>query len=122
MIPDSVTSIDSYAFYDCSSLASITIPEGVTSIGSYAFYDCSSLTSITIPDSVTSIGPSAFYNCSSITNVYYKGNVTEWKRLSISSNNDSLTNATIYFYSETEPTESGNYWHYDSSGSIEIWS
>ena len=35
----------------------------VTSIGYVAFYECSSLTSITIPNSVTSIGESAFYCC-----------------------------------------------------------
>ena len=51
------------AFYDCSSLTSVTIPNSVTSIGDYAFYDCSSLTSITIPNSVTSIGDNAFYGC-----------------------------------------------------------
>lgn len=35
---------------------SYIIPDGVTSIGDYAFYDCYSLTSIMIPGSVTSIG------------------------------------------------------------------
>ena len=59
----SVTSIGNYAFYNCSSLTSITIPEGVTSIGYYAFYCCSSLASITIPESVTSIGSETFYCC-----------------------------------------------------------
>ncbi|MBQ7914152.1 MAG: leucine-rich repeat protein, partial [Clostridia bacterium] len=49
-IQDGVTSICSYAFYDCSSLASITIPDGVTSIGEYAFRYCSSLTSVYITD------------------------------------------------------------------------
>ena len=39
----SVTSIGNYAFYNCSSLTTITIPEGVTSIGNEAFYGCSSL-------------------------------------------------------------------------------
>ena len=62
-IPDSVTSIGHYAFYNCSLLTSIIIPDSVTSIGEYAFYRCSSLTSITIPDSVTSIGNTAFFGC-----------------------------------------------------------
>lgn len=44
------------------TIASIVIPSDVTTIGSYAFYDCSSLTSVTIPNSVTSIGGSAFSN------------------------------------------------------------
>ena len=55
IIPDSVTSINSQAFEDCSGLTSISIPDSVTSIGNNAFFGCSSLTSISIPDSVTSI-------------------------------------------------------------------
>ena len=46
------------AFPDC--LKSVIIPNSVTSIGSYAFYNCSVLTSITIPNSLTSIERSAF--------------------------------------------------------------
>ena len=49
VIPDSVTSINSYAFRDCTSLTSIEIPASVTSIGSSAFYGCTSLESITLP-------------------------------------------------------------------------
>uniref|UniRef100_UPI0040478C8A leucine-rich repeat domain-containing protein n=1 Tax=Limnohabitans sp. TaxID=1907725 RepID=UPI0040478C8A len=68
-IPNGVTSIVDYAFYNCSNLTSITIPDSVTSIGIYAFSDCSNLTSITIPDSVTSIGQRVFYNCTSLTSI-----------------------------------------------------
>lgn len=57
----SVTSIGSYAFYQCSGLTSVTIPNSVTSIGESAFEACSALTSMTIPNGVTSIGSSAFY-------------------------------------------------------------
>ncbi len=75
-IPDSVTSIGNYAFYDCSCLTSITIPDSVTSIGTGAFYDCSGLTSITIPDGVKSIGNDAFSNCSCLTSITIPNSVT----------------------------------------------
>lgn len=41
----------------------ITIPDSVTSIDDWAFWGCKELTSITIPDSVTSIGAGAFQGC-----------------------------------------------------------
>lgn len=41
-------------------MTSIKIPNKVTSIGCYAFYDCSNLDNITIPDTVTEIGKYAF--------------------------------------------------------------
>jgi len=47
IIPNDVTSINSYAFYGCSGLTSVTIPNSVTSIGNYAFSRCSGLKSIT---------------------------------------------------------------------------
>ncbi len=68
-IPDSVTSIGEYAFYDCTGLTSITIPGSVTSISSSAFRGCTGLTSITIPDSVTSIGGAAFRGCTSLNSI-----------------------------------------------------
>ena len=118
-IGNSVTSIGSYAFYNCDSLTSVTIGNSVTSIGSYAFYDCGSLTSVTIPDSVTSIGSYAFAYCYSLR-VYYMGNTEQWSEIAISSSNYYLTNATRYYYNETEPTEEGNYWHY-VDGVVTIW-
>ena len=76
VIGDSVTSIGDYAFYDCSSLTSVTIGNSVTSIGGSAFYHCSSLTSVTIGNSLTSIGDYAFYDCSSLTSVTIPNSVT----------------------------------------------
>ena len=112
-IPDSVTSIGYDAFSGCDSLESIEIPGNVTSIGDSVFSDCRSLTSITIPDSVTSIGDFAFLWCTSLTTVYYGGTATEWDAITIGSENSCLTDATRYYYSETQPTEEGNWWHYE---------
>ena len=47
VIPEDVTSIDAWAFYNLDNLTTINIPECVTSIGECAFENCSSLTSIT---------------------------------------------------------------------------
>ena len=76
VLGDCVTSIGEYAFSGCDSLTSIVIGDNVTSIGYDAFYNCSSLTSITIPNSVTSIGDYAFYNCSSLTSITIPKSVT----------------------------------------------
>ena len=81
-IPDSVTSIGNQVFCNCSSLASITIGGGLTSISEGAFEKCSSLTSIVIPDGVTSIGGAAFSGCSSLTNITIPDSVTSIKSIS----------------------------------------
>ena len=64
-----LTSISSYAFYNCSNLSGyLYIPNSVTTIGSCAFSGCSGLTgSLTIPNSVASIGYAAFSGCSGLT-------------------------------------------------------
>ena len=69
VVENGVTSIDEYAFEDCSNLSSITIPEGVTYIGEGAFYDCTSLSNITIPNSVTNINDYVFYGCTSLSSI-----------------------------------------------------
>ena len=75
-IGESVETIPPCAFYDCTSLTSVTIENGVTTIGWGAFEDCTSLTSITIPDSVTTIGRDAFRNCTSLTSIIIPDSVT----------------------------------------------
>ncbi len=100
-IPDSVTTIYSYAFYNCDSLTEIFIPDSVVSIGCFAFWNCTSLTEITIPDSVTEIGYLAFDGCTSLTEIYIPDSVVSvgWNpfvrcsnlsRISISPNHPTL--------------------------------
>ena len=120
VIPDSVVSIGDGAFAWCDNLTSVIIGNSVTSIGYGAFYKCNSLTSVTIGNSVTSIGVVAFEGCNSLITVYYQGTAEEWTNISIVSSNTNLTNATRYYYSETQPTTAGNYWHY-VDGKVTVW-
>ena len=134
-IPDSVTGIYENAFEDCTSLRSVNIPNGVSLISEAVFYNCSSLETITIPASVGTIDieafghckslnniiigrgvqeicGSAFNDCTALENVFYLGTETEWNTITIADGNECLTNATIYFYSNTKPTGVGNFWHF----------
>ena len=75
-IPNGAMSVIAYAFYNCYSLASITIPNGVTSVGDYSFNNCYSLASIIIPNGAGSIGYRTFYNCYSLASITIPNGVT----------------------------------------------
>ena len=76
VIPESITSINDYAFYGCTNLTSITIPDSVASIGTEAFCGCTSLISMAIGNSVTLIDYGAFKNCTSIASIALPDSVT----------------------------------------------
>ena len=63
-----VTTIGNSAFSYCSRLTDIKIPNGVTSIEDYAFYDCG-ITNIELSKSVISIGNDSFTNCCDLINI-----------------------------------------------------
>ena len=95
-IPETITTIGIYAFYNCSNLTSINFRDNsqLATIKDYTFNSCSSLTSITIPESVTSIGQCAFQFCSSLTSITIPSRVTSIDEFAFS-RCDSLTSITI---------------------------
>ena len=117
-IPDSVTTIGDGAFRDCNNLTSATIGNSVTTIGNSAFSSCSSLTSIVIPDSVTTIGDSAFSWCTNLSIIFYKGSAESWDDITFGEY--ALSGGKVYYFTETEPTDDGNYWHYDTDGKTPV--
>lgn len=68
-IPSSVLSIGSSAFYNCTSLNSVTIAEGCEVINESAFFGCSALLLISIPSTVKRIEKLAFGDCTSLASV-----------------------------------------------------
>ncbi len=62
-----------YLFDYCDKISGIDIPDSITNIYGYAFYNrsgLSSLNSIIIPDSVIDVGYGIFKDCSKLTKVY----------------------------------------------------
>lgn len=68
---------------------------------------------IVIPTTVTKFGSGAF-NHTYIKNIYYMGTEDQWNAISglNLSGMNTVYNLTVYYYSETAPTATGDYWHY----------
>lgn len=143
ILPNSIKTIDNWAFGDCESLTEIHLPTSLETIGEGAFQNCKSLEVISIPNNVTEIKKSAFggsalstiilpssietigftvfYNCDDLTQIYYLGNSAEWDAVEKSAND--FESRIIYFYIENQadvPSDNGNYWHYDKDGKTPI--
>jgi hypothetical protein len=67
VIPNSVTAINDYAFYESQFSGTITFPDSLRYIGIKAFSYCHISGPLTIPNSVTEIGNYAFSDCSHLT-------------------------------------------------------
>ena len=74
ILPNTLTTIGQYAFYDCTSLQTVTFEKGsrLKTIEESAFEDCTELTSIEIPASVETIEDSAFKGCSKLATVTFE--------------------------------------------------
>lgn len=83
-IDDCIYSADKTTlYYVPMDKTEVTIPEGVTTIGKYAFYNCTELRTITIPNSVTVIENSAFNNCTSLNKLELSEGITNVESLII---------------------------------------
>lgn len=65
VIPEGVTKISDYAFYNFKGLETLTTPESLKTISEYAF-TYSDFSSITLAGNLESIGEFAFYDCDSL--------------------------------------------------------
>lgn len=67
--PAGITILPSNVLYGCSSLQSVTLREGLETISSDAFNYCSTLGTITIPASASTISEGIFYGCTALTDI-----------------------------------------------------
>ena len=119
IIPASLSILEVGAFERCFDLESVRFANGsfISTIETNTFNSDASLQSVIIPAGVNLIQSGAFGNCYALQSVYYVGTQDEWNGIIIDDSNESLTSATIYYYSETQPADtSGNWWHYGTDG------
>ena len=98
-IADGITELSHFTCYYMPNVTAITIPDSVTSIGQYAFAYCTALKEITIPAGITAIPNMAFYNSSALETVYFTGTAEQWKAITISAGNDSISAARVIYTS-----------------------
>ncbi len=147
LIKGKLTFVGEQAFKNCNALTDASLDEGLTRIGNEAFFGCG-LTEISLPQSLTEIGEDAFSYCEALRTVVLYGTASDGELfvadsafrdcglttafffgdedlrdallLRVAHGNAKLTSATFYYYSESEPTQSGNYW-YLRQGKPRIW-
>ena len=67
VLPNTLTSMSSYAFYSCDSLRYVNLPGSLGgNIGSNAFQDCCRLEEVEIGEGITALPYDMFYNCYSL--------------------------------------------------------
>jgi len=116
-----IEAISHASFDENTALKSVTIPESFVAFNASPFFNCTNLERVILP---TSILQFAYYMnihpyTLSLKEVLFMGNEQEWDNVVVSTNVDKVP-YTVYFYSETEPEEEGNYWHY-VDGKPVIW-
>ena len=62
-LPESLTFIEPYAFYNCDRLSTIDLPYNLNIIESYAFAECGGLVEVEFNENIEAIYPYAFSGC-----------------------------------------------------------
>ena len=106
IIPSTLSVIENYSYGYLANVDSFKLEEGITEIKDEAFAYSTAISYVVFPKTVSSIGTNIFTMCQALSAVYYGGTQSDWNKVK----KDSSLVIPVYYYSETEPTEEGNYW------------
>lgn len=67
IMPDTVTSVEAYAFSEAAALTAIGFSENLKTIGDEAFHNCVGLTEIELPEGFLSTGGGSFQGCEKLS-------------------------------------------------------
>lgn len=117
-LPSSVTELASGTFSHCSALQKVVLSNGLKTIESSVFIFCSSLQEIVLPASLEKLGVGVFDKCDNLSKIYCEKTQEDWEALSLKLSDQQLL--SLYYYSEEQPQQSGNYWRY-VNGTPTVW-
>ena len=114
ILPNNIETIHGSAFAWNNQLTSVKLNNNLRYILNGAFNYCLSLEQIIIPSSVETIEIHAFNGCNSLT-IYAEAT---FKPAGWQEGFNGV--APVYYYSSTQPTELGSFWHYDDTGTVPV--
>ena len=121
---EKLNKIEGFAFMFCESFESFIFPENsmMNFIGNHAFSSCLKLKEISIPNADTAnLFELILVACDALEKVYWEGTESSWNGYKDTAViGDFPSSTTAYFYSESTPTKSGNFWRY-VNGIPKIW-
>ena len=134
VIPDDVTEIGAYAGYGVQFISGLVIGDNCTTIGEGAFRYNGYIVTLVINKNLKKVGAEAFMKkegdkyYKAYKDIYFEGTQAEWDSIRFADGNDHLIGeddngeplVNLAFYSETQPTANGSYWHY-VDGKPTLW-
>ena len=69
---------DNKLVVDDQEVMNLVVPEGVTSIGQWAFYNFNNILSVTLPSTLDTIANGAFEGCGSLQRTNFNGTLADW--------------------------------------------
>lgn len=125
-LPARIEYIPQWFFAGCIQLETVEIGKSVKSVGYSAFFDNGAMQSIVLPASLVTCESYSFYKLYSLESVFFEGTAAQWAAIEIGRLDSGGTplaarstigdmfgeSVTVYFYSESRPTEEGSFWRY----------
>lgn len=69
VVPEGVTTLSQYIFYQDKNVTSVSLPKSLTTLGERCFSECAGLIDLPISDNVTTLKQSGCYKCTSLKSV-----------------------------------------------------
>lgn len=79
ILPEDITGIYQYAFFNNDTITSVTIPAGIKTIKYETFYSCNNLETVIFSgNEIENIGYQAFAYCKKLETIEYNGDINSW--------------------------------------------